>query len=108
MKKNYKTGKIVGNPTYFLFLLDNLKKEFISGHVLFRWIEERKDTNLSTILKDKQIALFVYSSLWWSDRCRNNSPVCNNLNQFLSEKGELLGIIRKDYRLVNYIYRTRN
>lgn len=77
--KHYKTGTIVADPTYFLFLEDSQKDHFISEHVLFHWLKEKE---IEQVFKEKNITLFVHSPYWWQDNCKTDQQICDSMNIF--------------------------
>ncbi len=105
IKKNYQTGKIVGDPTYFLFLDDKKKEEFISEHVISRWFEEK---DINQVFKEEKIAIFIFSSYWWKEICLKQSKKCEMLDNFLKENGRKLGIIERRANLIDYVYLIKN
>ena len=102
IEKHYQNGKIIGDPTYFLFLSDNLKENFNCEHVLFNWLKERDPDE---VFKEKEIQIFIYSPYWWNDWCRNENNVCLSLEEFLKNKGELLKDLKRNGEWIDYIYK---
>ena len=106
LEKNYNSGIIVGDPTYFLFLPEEVKPRFISEHVLFRWIEENKSKEIVALFKEKDISILVYSDFWWKDWCKSNKEeVCLTLNSILNHYGKIVGEIKRENQSIDYVYK---
>jgi len=101
IEKYYLNGKIVGDPTYFLFLKDAQKEKFLSEHVIKRWLKENE---INQVFKKENINIFVYSPYWWKDQCKDTKSICDNLENFLKNQGVLLGQIERNASLVDYVY----
>lgn len=105
IERYYQTGKIVGDPTYFLFLDDNQKEKFISEHVLLHWLKEKE---IEQVFKEENITCFVYSPYWWQDHCKLDQWICDSITDFLKNKGKLLTKIERSNSLVDYLYLIKN
>lgn len=92
----YSGGSIGGDPTYWLFLPEELRTNFISEHAIFKF--RNKNESFEEIFQKNQITLFFYSPEWWDDFCRGNEYLGEELKNFLREKGVLVGTIQRSLR----------
>lgn len=102
INKYYNGGFISGDPTYWLFLPEELRTNFISEHAVLRFRSE--DESFKEIFQKNQIALFFYSPEWWDDFCKNNQIVNEELKNFLRKNGRLVGTVQRSLKYKDSIF----
>jgi len=107
LDKNYESGVIVGDPTYFIFLPNGLKHNFISDGVLFKWAEGIEPNTLASLFNEKEVSILitsVYSDANWLKWCKeNNNEIC--LDSILNKYGEMIGTVRRENGYIDYVYK---